>query len=66
MEFNAKKCPLIEMRTGGERPRWTCKLGEEEVSKAKGERDLGVTIQEELSPEKHINRIVGATSRLLT
>ena len=41
------------------RPSWTYKLGENIVSMAKEEKNLGVVIQDNLSAEKHINRIFG-------
>ena len=46
-------------------PSWTCKLGENIISIAKEEKDLGVVIQDNLSPEKHINRIFGDTFMML-
>ena len=47
------------------RPSWTYKLGENIISIANEEKDLGVVIQDNLSPEKHINRIFGDTFMML-
>ena len=44
---------------------WTYKLGENIISIAKEEKNLGVEIQDNLSPEKHINRIFGDTFMIL-
>ena len=44
---------------------WTFKLRENIIPIAKEEKDLGVVIQENLSPEKHINRIFGDTFMML-
>ena len=40
-------------------------LGKNIISIAKEEKDLGVIIQDNLSPEKHINRIFSDTFRML-
>ena len=47
------------------RPSWMYKLEENIISIAKEEKDLGVVIQDNLSPDKHINKILGETFRLL-
>ena len=47
------------------RPSWTYKLGENIISIAKEEKDLGVVTQDNLSLEKHINRIFGDTFMML-
>ena len=47
------------------RPSWVYKLGENIISMAKEEKDLGVVIQDNLSLEKHINRIFGDTFMML-
>ena len=61
MEFNAKKCHVLEMGKSAMRPL----LGENISSITKEEKDLGVVIQDNLSPEKHIYRIFGDTFRML-
>ena len=44
---------------------WTYKFGGNIISIAKEEKDLVVVIQDNLSPEKHINRIIGDTFMML-
>ena len=66
MEFNAKKCHVLEMGVSDKRPNWTYKIGNEAINKKKEEKDLGVIVQDNLSPEKHINKIIGSAYRLLT
>ena len=55
MEFNAKKCHVLEMEKSAMRPSWTYKLGENIISIAKEAKGLGVIIQDNLSLEKHIH-----------
>ena len=66
MEFNAKKCHVLEMGVSDKRPNWTYKIGNEVISKKREEKDLGVIVQDNLSPEKHISRIIGGAYGLLT
>ena len=47
------------------RPSWTYKLGENIISIAKEEKNLGVVIHDNLSQQKHINRIFGNTFMML-
>ena len=47
------------------RPSWMYKIGENIISIAKEEKDLGVVIQDNLSLEKHIDRIFGDTFTIL-
>ena len=47
------------------RPSWTYKLRENIISIAKEQKDLGVVIQDNLSPEKHIDKIFGDTFKML-
>ena len=65
MDFNANKCHVLEMGRSEKRPRGEYSMGNETINKAKDERDLGVTVQDDLSPEMHIKKIVGATYRLV-
>ena len=39
-------------------------MGNKRIKKTATERDLGVTVSDNLSLEKHINRIVGETEKL--
>ena len=59
-----KKCHVLGRGKSAMKPSWTYKLGENIVSIAKEEKDLGVVIQDNLSPEKHIDRIIGDTFRM--
>ena len=47
------------------RPSWTYELEQKIMLIAKEEKDLGVVIQDNLSPQKHIDRIFGDTFRML-
>ena len=40
MEFNEKKCHVLEMGKSAMRPSWTYKLGENNISITKGDKDL--------------------------
>lgn len=66
MEFNARKCHVMEMGKSKGRPSGNYKLGEGILQKVTEEKDLGVVMEDSLSPEKHVNRITGATYRLVT
>ena len=65
MDFNATKCHVVEMGKSAKRPQGAYYMGSEEIRKVEDEKDLGVTVKCDLSPEKHIQKIVGATYRLL-
>ena len=65
MEFNTRKCHLLEMGKSEARPMYTYKMGDAIISRESEEKDLGVFIQDNLSPEKHINKIFGDTFRTL-
>ena len=66
LDFNAKKCHVMELGKSKRRPKWNYKMGQQEILKTKEEKDLGVVIQDILSPEQHINQIFGSTYRTLT
>ena len=57
------KCHVLEM--GAMRPSWIYKLVLIIISIEKEEKDLGVAIQDNLSPENHIDRIFGNTFMIL-
>ncbi len=40
-------------------------MGEENLRVVHEEKDLGVTMQDTLSPEKHINKLFGETCRMI-
>ena len=69
LEFNAKKCHVMEMGKSKTRPTGEYKVGEEVIRKSREEKDLGVIVQDSLTPEwhiKHIKRMCGSTHRMLT
>ena len=59
LEFNTKKCHVMELCKSKRRSKWSYKMGQEEIPKTKEEKDLGVVIQDTLSPERHINQLFG-------
>ena len=65
MEFNISKCHVMKMGKSKYRPYKEYKLGEETVKEVSEEKDLGVIIQNNLSPENHINKIFGKTYNML-
>ena len=65
MKFNAKKCKTLEMGSSARRPSTVYTLGHDHIAKATEEKDLGVIIQDNLFPDKHINKIVRETYSLL-
>ena len=65
MNFNLGKCKVMEFGRSGKRVHWDYKMSGASLEKSKEEVDLGVTVTERLTPEKHINRITGEVSNLL-
>lgn len=65
MEFNIKKCSVMEFGKSGRRVRGSYSLGNDIINKRMEEKDLGVTISSSLSFEKHINKITGETYNIL-
>merc|ERR1712035_47130 len=65
MEFNTKKCCVVEFGRSKRRPRGVYSMGNESIKKKTEEKDLGVIITNSLSPEKHINKITAETYNLL-
>ena len=65
MVFNPKKCKVLEMGKGTMRPSWDYKMGNDTLGKPEEEKDLGIIIQKDLSPEKHIRKITRETYKLL-
>lgn len=47
------------------RPQWTDKMRNYYIKKVQEEKDQGVIMQDSLQSEKHIDRILGNTCRLL-
>ena len=65
MEFNIGKCHVMRMGRSKCRPSKDYQLGREKITEVSEEKDLGVIVQNNLSPEKHINRIFGKTYNML-
>ena len=65
MTFNASKCKVISMGKSKNRPNYKYTLQGSVLEKSESERDLGVLIMPDLSPEKHINAIVKSAYALL-
>ena len=59
MEFNVKKCYVLDMRKSAMRPPWMYRLGQNIISMEKKDKNSRVVIQDNLSPEKHIDRTFG-------
>ncbi len=57
MQFNVRKCHVMEMGKSAMRPAWTYKMRNDIILRSTEEKDLGVVLQDNLSPEKHINKI---------
>merc|ERR1712035_134475 len=65
MEFNSSKCKIMEFGKSKYRPRQVYTMGNNIIEKTNEEKDLGVNIMDNLSPEKHVNRITAETYNLL-
>ena len=50
MDFNAKKCHVMELGKS-KRSEWGYKMGQEVILKSRKEKDLGVVVQDTLSPD---------------
>ena len=58
MEFNAKKCSVLELGKSRNRHVGACKLGEANIQKRNTGKDLGVITMDSMSPRKHISEVV--------
>ena len=58
MKFNTSKCKVMKMGHSKYRPNFEYSLAGERLEESDGERDLGVVMMPDLSPEKHIDTIV--------
>ena len=65
MDFNASKCHVMEIGKSSKRPSWIYKMGNSIITTVDQEKDLGIVMQDNLSPEKHINKIFGETYNML-
>ena len=65
MEFNADKCHVMKFGKSGKRPEWNYTLGETTLENSEKEKDLGVIINDTLSPTDHINEKVRIVHNML-
>ena len=65
MEFNAEKCHVMKFGKSAKMPDWDYLLGSNTLQESNKEKDLGVIINNKLSPEDHINDKVRNTYNLL-
>ena len=65
MKFNAEKCRVMKMGRSRRRPVFEYSLGGVQLSESQCEKDLGVCVTSDLSPESHINAIVRSVYALL-
>ena len=64
-KWNLMQKKVLEMGKREMRPTWTYTLGHNNISIEKEEKDVGVVMQDNLSPEKLIHKIFGDTSIML-
>ena len=64
MEFNKNKCKVMEFGKS-RRVHWDYTMEDVRLEKSSEELDLGVTITEGLTPDKHINKMTGKANNLL-
>ena len=65
MEFNAEKCHVMKFGKSAMRPDYDYHLGNNSLQESYKEKDLGVIINNKLSPEDHINDKIRSTYNLL-
>ena len=65
MEFNAEKCKVMEFGKSRNRVHHDYVLTGALLNKSTEEKDLGITISNNLSPDKHVERIVREANGLL-
>ncbi len=66
MEFNPEKCKVMEFGKSERNVKGIYVLNGERLSKAEEENNLGVTVNGNLIPEKHISRTTQETYNLLS
>ncbi len=65
MEFNSKKCSVLNFGKSGRRIAGNYYLNNERIMPKTEEKDLGVTATDNLNFGMHINRIMGETYKFL-
>ena len=61
MEFNIRKCKVLRIGKSTKRIEAEYKMGDAVVQGASDEKEIGVIVQDDLSPRKHISKVVGGT-----
>lgn len=64
IKFTEKKCLTVEMSKSENRPCGVYKIGGIVINTVKEEKDLRITTQDTLTPEKPINKICEGTFSL--
>ena len=65
MDFNIKKCGVMNFGKSSMRPEYDYRMGNERLEIKTKEKDLGVIVTEKLSPETHVSKKVGEAYSLL-
>ena len=65
MEFNTNKCKVVEFGKSKKRVHWDYMMGGVKLEKSSEEVDLGVTITQGLTPDRHISKVSGKATNLL-
>ena len=65
MKFNTSKCKVMKMGKGKYRPDFGYSIEGKTLESSENERDLGVIVMPDLSPEKHIATVVRSAYALL-
>ena len=65
MEFNVDKCHVVRFGESSKRPEWQYTLGNENITSADKEKDLGVVMNFKMKREDHINQVTGKMYNLL-
>ena len=65
MEFNMKKCKVVEFGKSKRRVHFHHKMENFNLKKSQEEKDLGVTIMGRLTPNMHIDKITETVTNLL-
>ena len=65
MEFNTSKCKVVEFGRSKRRVHWDYMMEGVKLEKSSEEVDLGVTITQGLTPDRHISKITRKATNLL-
>ncbi len=65
MKFNLSKYKVMEFGKSKKRIQYHYEMDGVKLKKSKKKVDLGVTVTENLTPDRHINKITGEMMKLL-